>query len=158
NVADSSQVATHDLAADVQIVADGSGTTTVYVNLWNPPPGDTSLFDRSVRLVEDDRLVASAQGKSAALTEYDVVVAYTYEASFPFDDDGARFTVALDRSTDVSAPNSTASLPAAFAVSAPGSFSRATPLTVTWSRAARAIAWPFSSTVARPPCSKICPT
>jgi hypothetical protein len=108
----SSSVQTSDLDADVRVVADGTGSTKVTVAL-----STGGILGDGVFLSGSDRLVAFANGVEKTLVLGNLgVVAPKYEAVFDFDSVNIEFRVVLQRSTDFSAPSSTAFLPEPFSV------------------------------------------
>jgi hypothetical protein len=130
--ADSNRVPTDQIAAELQVTADGSGQTIAHGWLWTHRAGDPPLNETSIELVDGDRLVASSSGSSLAMQETEILNAYGYDAIFDSDGAGQSFQIALMRDSDASAPSSSVTLPAPFTVTVPTTFARSAPLTVTW--------------------------
>jgi hypothetical protein len=122
----SADLKTAGMSAYMTVSADGSGQTQVSAKL----NVDSSGTDY-VTLSSGDTLVASVAGQSQTMSESNVLGIVSYGASFSGEDgSGAAYTVALRRtgSGDVSAPDSTCSLPVAYTIATPAagsSFSRA---------------------------------
>jgi hypothetical protein len=121
----SADLKTDGMSAYMTVQADGSGQTGVSAKLQV----DNNATDY-VTLSSGDTLVASVAGKSQTMSESNVLGIVSYGASFTGEDgSGMAYTVALHRSpSDVSAPNSTCTLPAAFTIGTPATgsaFSRA---------------------------------
>jgi hypothetical protein len=133
NFANSNTVATDDVRADLQVIADGTGQTQVLAWLWTHRAGDPPLNQDSIELVDGDQLTAMSGGQTIAMQETDLVAEYRYDATFDSDVAGQSFTIALDRTSDASAPASTVMLADPFTMSAPDSFSRGQPLPLAWS-------------------------
>jgi hypothetical protein len=121
----SADLKTDGMSAYMSVTADGSGQSQVSAKLQV----DNNATDY-VTLSSGDTLVASVAGHSQTMSESNVLGIVSYAASFSGQDgSGAAYTVALRRASDVSAPNSTCTLPAAFTIGAPATgstFSRAT--------------------------------
>jgi hypothetical protein len=133
--ASSNTVATDDVRADLQVIADGTGQTQVFAWLWTHRAGDPPLNQDSIELVDGDRLTATSGTQTIAMQETDLVAEYRYDATFDSDAAGQSFTIALDRTSDASAPASTVTLADPFSMSAPASFSRDQALVLEWSPA-----------------------
>jgi hypothetical protein len=121
----SADLRTAGMSAYMTVQADGSGQTQVSTKLYV----DNNSTDY-VTLSSGDSLVASVAGHSETMTESNILGIVSYAASFSGQDgSGAAYTVALHRGAmDVSAPNSTCSLPMAYTIGAPATgstFSRA---------------------------------
>lgn len=128
----SKDLLTAGMSADMHVIADGSGSTSATAVLHV----DNNCCD-FVDLQGNDRLVASAGGQSQTMAKDTFVGTVSYDASFNGQDaEGAQYTIALSRTSDKGAPNSNATLPKPFGVSAPAanaSASRAHDLVVSWS-------------------------
>jgi hypothetical protein len=129
----SQNIKTAGMQAILRVWADGTGqsTATAQLNVDNNP---TDFVDLS----GGDAFVASSGGQSRTMSRIDLLGAISYEASFSaLDKGGTTYTIALDRTTDVSAPSSTCVMPSQFTITAPtssGTFSRANDdLVVTYS-------------------------
>lgn len=136
----SSDVATDAIHADIQVLADGSGQSSVIAAL---KVGNAASND-FVELTDGDALIAynDTDGQTMARNEFAGEV--WYQSVFAVDSAGAPFKVSFLRThtasqqcNTVSAPDSHVTLPAPFTITAPApgaSFSRASdPITVTWS-------------------------
>jgi hypothetical protein len=122
----SADLKTAGMSAYMTVSADGSGQTQVSAKL-NVDNNGTDY----VTLSSGDTLVASVAGQTQTMSQSNVLGIVTYAADFTGEDgSGAAYTVALHRSGsgDVSAPNSTCSLPMAYTIATPpagSTFSRA---------------------------------
>lgn len=121
----SSDLKTGGMSATMTVVADGSGQTTVTAQI-NVDDNSTDV----VTLSNGDTLFATAGTVSQTMTEdTDIFNDDTYDATFSGEDSpGTRYTIAFRRLNDVSAPDSTCTLPDAFTIDAPkagSTFSRA---------------------------------
>ena len=120
----SDSIKTSGMSAHFTVTAGGDGNTAVTASLWV----DDNSTD-TVDLTDGDVLTAKASSQSQAMTRDDSLGAISYDASFTgLDAAGTAYTIALTRPTDVSAPSSTCSMPAPFALGTPaagGTFSRA---------------------------------
>jgi hypothetical protein len=131
---DSADIATRGLYADLAVEATGDGQSGVSAELR--VGGD--LSNVCVDLSGGDRLVASAGTASRTMTRHqDLLGRIGYEAILPTDAEGTEVRVAFQRPPDLgeSAPDSAATLPAGFAITAPApgtSHSRGAALTVAW--------------------------
>lgn len=131
-LADSNTVATDSLRADIQVVADGSGQSSVYTWLFTHRAGDPPLNEDTIRLVNDDAISVTSNDRTVSMEE-SLLIEYRYDATFDTAAPGQRYEIALARSTDRSAPHSTVTLPEPFTTTLPAAFSRSAPLTITWS-------------------------
>lgn len=120
----SSDIKTAGMSAFMRVYADGTGQTTAYAELH----AGNNVTD-FVDLTSGDVLVATVAGQSQNMARTDFLGGISYQSSFSgHDADGTMYTIALNRSTDVSAPSSTCVLPKPFTITAPTSsstFSRA---------------------------------
>ncbi len=127
----SADLKTAGMSANFTVQADGSGTTNVSGNL-NVDNNGTDY----VTLASGDTLVASVAGQTETMAQSNVAGVVTYSAAFSGQDGAnAAYTVALQRKSDVSAPNSTCSLPDPFTIGSPAtgaSFSRAADINVNY--------------------------
>ena len=129
---DSGSLLTSGMSAFVGARADGTGSTTVYAELFDGYP-EQLIF---VKLTSDDQLVAKHGTDSEVMQEEQLLTIVDHTATFPVDGEGETFTIELDRSVDAGAPMSTATLPAPFTLgTTPSTASRAADLSVTWSPA-----------------------
>ena len=111
----SSDVKTSGMSADMQVVADGSGNTNVGMQLHV----DTNVTD-FVKLSQGDTLTATTGSQTATMSQTQIFGGTWYNAQFTgADAEGTQFTVSFNRGSDVSAPNSTATLPKPFNITAP---------------------------------------
>lgn len=126
-------VTTQGISADIDIYADGAGRTFVDVSL---EVGSGGIGGTSLRLGPNDTLTARANGIQQNLLEDSSIFGeYRYFTTFNFDDANTVFTVALNRSNGISAPNSNVALPAGFIVTSPSSsdvFSTGGSIPIVW--------------------------
>jgi len=123
---ESTDIRTSGIYPDVDVVADGSGSTHVKVRLKVGGPASNTFLD----LVGDDHLQVTAGGVTKQMDGSGV----SYTATFPTEAAGP-FVIAFMRgAADTSAPSTTVNLPAPFALTLPArELSRATDdLTFTW--------------------------
>lgn len=132
-VEESGEYATSDLYLNIDVVADGGGTSLVWASLAT---GDGCCDD--LELTAGDELLAENMGDERALIERGYG---EYTAEFPVDRIGAEFRIALLRDDQTSARNTTVNLPARFDLTSPaqtGSFiAREDTIPITWDRSAR---------------------
>ena len=128
----SDNVTTEGINADIDVFANGSGSTFVDAEL---EVGD-GLGGTSLQLVAGDRLTVTANGIQKTMTEdASIIGRFRYEASFDFDDAGTMFTVSFSRNNGKNAPNSNVTLPEGFVVQSPQSndvFSQADDVPIQW--------------------------
>jgi hypothetical protein len=121
----SSNIKTAGMSASMLVSADGTGAAKVSAQL-NVDNNGTDFVDLS----SGDTLVASAAGQMQTMSRVSALGEITYQASFGgADTAGTQFTIALNRTSDVSAPSSTCAMPSPFNVTTPTSsdvFSRST--------------------------------
>lgn len=134
--ADSSDVATHGIYADISVTAGDAGGSDVYTSLRVGGP----LSNTYLELTGGDQLIAytgSGFGISTSMNETNTLGLISYHANFPGQVADTPFKVSFLRDTEVSAPDTEMTLPAPFTITAPATnttFSRASdPITVTWS-------------------------
>jgi len=129
----SDNVTTEGIHADIDVFANGSGTTVVDAEL---EVGTDGLGRTSLELVGGDTLSVTANGIQKPMTEDTSVLGrYRYVASFDFDDVGTMFTVSFSRANGISAPNSNVTMPEGFIVQAPATsdvFSQAEDIPIQW--------------------------
>ena len=127
-----SEFDTSEINARMGPVAPGDGKTRVEVSLHDP-----SALLTFLQLTADDELEASVNGKTKQLAEHSLLGTVTYSASFDTDAAETEVRVRLSRSNGTNAPDSSVRMPAPFALQALASesFSRAAPLTLSWSSA-----------------------
>ena len=115
----SDNVTTQGIYADIDVVADGSGMTTVTAQL---EVGSGGLGRTSLELGSGDSLTVIANGAQKTMIEDSSIIGrFSYTANFDFDDAGTMFTVSFARASGVSAPNSNVALPSGFLVQSPTS-------------------------------------
>jgi hypothetical protein len=121
----SSSLKTSGMSAYMQVVGDGTGQTKVSAQ-FNVDNNSTDFVDLSA----GDSVIASVGGMSQPMARVTFLGTVSYETSFTGEDaDGTQYTIALSRTTDVSAPSSTCTMPNPFTITAPtgnSAFSRAT--------------------------------
>jgi hypothetical protein len=122
----SADLKTAGMSAYMTVQADDSGQTTATAQL-NVDDNATDF----VTLSSGDTLVTTENGVSQTMTEDDALNDVTYSTTFQnAQASGTQYTIALNRtgSGNISAPNSTCTLPSPFTIAAPengASFSRA---------------------------------
>ncbi len=120
----SADIKTAGISAFMRVYADGTGQTTAYAEL-HVGNNVTDFVDLSA----GDALVATVAGQSQNMARTDFLGGISYQSTFSgHDADGTMYTIALNRSSNVSAPSSTCVLPKPFSITAPTSsstFSRA---------------------------------
>lgn len=121
----SSDIKTSGINASLGVTANGNGSTVVGAQLHV----GNSLTDY-VELESGDALTARVADDTETLSESKLLGIINYSASFTdHDAPGSVYTIALERgAADTSAPASSCTLPAAFAITAPAdaqTFSRA---------------------------------
>jgi hypothetical protein len=119
----SSDIKTAAMSAIMRVSADGTGQTQATAELHV----DNNITD-FVSLSSGDTLVASVSMQSETMSQANFAGGVSYAANFAgLDGDGTMYTIALNRSNDVSAPSSACILPKPFNITAPtasGTFSR----------------------------------
>lgn len=126
---ESGNILTRGMFASISARADGSGTTTVSASLFLGQPSDLIFID----LVDGDRLIAHHGGQSRTMSELILLNIVSHTATFPVDDEDARFEVELRREVDAGAPSSSVTLPAPFTLgTVPPSVSRGAAFGVNW--------------------------
>lgn len=112
----SENVTTAGISADIDVFANGSGSTLVTVELEvGSGVGGTSL-----ELGPSDSLTVVANGIQKTLAEDKSILGrFSYVASFAFDDVDTVFTVSFSRVNGISAPNSNVTMPDGFTVLSP---------------------------------------
>ncbi len=127
----SSDLKTAGMSTTMSVTADGTGQTTVTAQ-FNVDNNGTDF----VNLSSGDSAVAQVAGQSRTMSQSNVLGDIAYETTFSGEDAaGTQYTIALQRTTDVSAPSSVCTLPDGFNVTSPtstGTFSRSSDLTVTY--------------------------
>jgi hypothetical protein len=104
----SGSLLTSGMSAAIVGEADGSGSTEVSVVLKAGGVVSNTFVD----LEGDDELTVSAGELTETCTARTLGVLHSYVATLPVDAEGTEFTVALTRTVDDGAPNSTFTLPA----------------------------------------------
>jgi hypothetical protein len=119
----SSDLKTDGMSAYLRVIGDGTGQTTASA-AFNVDNNPTDYVDLS----SGDTAVAQAGGQTQTMSRVDDLGAISYQATFSgLDAEGTQYTIALNRTTDVSAPDSTVTMPHPFNITAPttsGTFSR----------------------------------
>lgn len=109
---ESENVRSGGVAARIKVLTEGNGSTDVEVRLKS---GDSyPLFQDDLKLSSGDRLRVYANGMSQLMSEINNFFEVSYITTFPFDDAGIEYQVAFERDDEVSALNSTVTMPAAF--------------------------------------------
>jgi hypothetical protein len=123
---ESTDVRTSGIYPDIDVVAEGTGSTRVQVRLKVGGPASNTFLD----LTGDDRLQVTAGGVTKDMDGS----AAGYSAIFPTEAAGSFVIAFLRGAADTSAPSTTVNLPAPFTVTLPArELSRATDdLTFTW--------------------------
>lgn len=120
----SSNIKTAGMTPDLVVIGDGTGQTTATAQ-FNVDNNPTDYVDLS----SGDSVVATAGTQTQTMSRSDVLGAISYQATFTgLDAEGTPYTFALNRTTDVSAPSSTVTMPQPFEITTPtsgASFSRA---------------------------------
>jgi hypothetical protein len=136
----SENVTTQGIAADIDIFADGSGRTFVDVSL---EVGSGGIGGTSLQLSPGDTLTVRANGIQKTMSEDSSIFgAFSYFATFDFDDANTLFTVSLNRTNGTNAPNSNVTLPDGFNVTSPSIsdvFGVGDTIPIVWSPAGTAI-------------------
>jgi hypothetical protein len=124
---ESTDIRTTGVYPDIDVTADGSGSTRVQVRLKVGGPASNTFLE----LVGPDRLQVTGGGVTKDMDGS----GYSYTATFPTDAAGPFVVAFLRGPADISAPNTTVTLPQPFTISLPTrELSRATDdLTYTWS-------------------------
>jgi hypothetical protein len=129
----SNDVFTHGITADIAAQAVGDGTTTVSATLYVGDPANLDF----VELAGSDQLLAEFAGDQRPMAETQLGNIVSHQTSFADDTDGDAFTVAFERTVDVSAPMSVATLPVAFTMNQPPTMAqRSSDLTLSWTSTA----------------------
>lgn len=137
---DSGDVSTGGIYAQITVTADGSGQTRVTTQLLTGGWSSGTTVD----LEDGDVLLAYHDDETLPLyRNEDILGQVSYDATFQDDAAGGEYRVAFIRTNTgtsdcvgVSAPDSTVTLPAAFAITAPedeAQASRSDDLDITWS-------------------------
>jgi hypothetical protein len=131
----SADLKTAGMSTTMSVTADGTGLTTVTAQ-FNVDDNPTDF----VNLSSGDSAIAQAGGQSQTMSESNALGDISYQASFSgLDSGGMQYTIALQRTSDVSAPSSTVTMPDPFTITSPtssSSYSRATgDIVVTYSTA-----------------------
>lgn len=113
---DSTDVGTSGVRAEIDVVAQGDGETTVTAKL---NVGSGGLFSTDLELAGGDTLTATAFDLTQPLSKVSGLFTFFYRTTFSQDTDGSEFTVSLDRPNDTSAPDSSVILPAGFGLQMP---------------------------------------
>ena len=129
----SENVSTQGVHADIDVIANGNGSTSVTAEL---EVGSNGLGRTSLELTGGDRLTVLANGIQKTMIENSSVLGqFSYTASYDFDDADTVFTIAFTRDDGTNAPNSSVALPAGFVVTAPSSsevFTTTDDIPITW--------------------------
>jgi hypothetical protein len=127
----STDVLTNGMYANLEVSADGSGTSRANAVL-RVGGGSSNVY---VDLVEGDTLTVEQDGETVELEKSSVGDFREYNAEFDVDAEGSAFDFAFTRDVDEGAPSSVVVLPAKFEITAPevdATISRAEDLTFTW--------------------------
>lgn len=127
----SEDLLTSGMYADIAVTATGTGTSEVGAILRAGGPLSTTF----VELTGDDELTATLGEETKALTPVSLGTIHSFVATFDADDPDAEYTIALVRTIDDGAPDTSITLPDPFELGELGvtEFSRADDaLTVTW--------------------------
>ena len=115
----SENVTTQGIHADIRVIAEGNGSTTVRAEL---EVGSGGIGRTQLDLSPGDSLTVTANGiQKTMVRDGSIFGDIEYVTSFPFDDANTVFVVALIRNAGTSAPNSTVTLPDGFNVLSPTS-------------------------------------
>jgi len=115
----SENVTTHGIHADIRVIAEGNGTTTVIAAL---EVGSDGIGQTQLDLGPSDSLTAMANGiQKTMVKDASILGDIEYSTNFSFDDANTLFVIALNRSNATSAPNSNVTLPDGFNVLSPTS-------------------------------------
>lgn len=129
----SDNVTTQGIHADIDVFANGSGSTFVDAEL---EVGSDGIGRTSLELAPGDRLTVTANGiQKPMIEDASVIGRFRYEASFDFDDPNTLFTVSFARDDGISASNSNVTLPEGFIVQSPLNndvFSQAADIPIAW--------------------------
>jgi len=121
----SSDLKTAGMSATMSVTGDGTGATSVTAQ-FNVDNNGTDF----VNLSSGDSAAATAGSQTRPMSESNALGDISYQASFTgLDAAGTEYIIALNRTSDVSAPSSTVTMPSPFNITAPTSsstFSRAT--------------------------------
>ncbi|HEY1548819.1 MAG TPA: hypothetical protein VGG28_13410 [Kofleriaceae bacterium] len=125
----SSSLLTSGMSAEITAQSDGT-STNVTAEVFAGDPLQLIYVD----LGSGDQLVAHYDGNSNVMEQQQLLTIIAYVATFDDTHDGDTFTVALDRTLDGGAPNSTMTLPSSFDLDpVPATASRAAAMSLTWS-------------------------
>jgi hypothetical protein len=126
----SENVTSNGVYAEMELVANEAGYTDVEVRLR--VGGPLSLTE--LELSGSDRLLAHANGLTQVLNASGNLLDIRYKTRFNFIDADTSFRIEFDRSNGISAPNSVATLPQGFTLSAPDgpTYTRDQDITITW--------------------------
>lgn len=143
---DSDDVGTDAVYASISVNAPGDGTSTVYTSLRVGGPASNTFLD----LTDYDALIGFVNDTAKGMAQSGV----GYTTTFPFEAEDTPFRVAFLRTPPPdgecagrSAPNSTVTLPAPYAITGPiqdAVVSRGSSLAITWSPSGEADAMAFS--------------
>lgn len=134
-VEESGEYRTGELSLEVDIVANGNGTSVVWGSLRDPSGWE-------IELSGEDQLIAEAKDDERDLRERGLG---EYTAEFPIDDVGTEFRVALVRGEESDAKGTAVHLPAPFQLTSPAAGERfylgEDTIAITWDRTARDEMW-----------------
>jgi hypothetical protein len=127
---ESENVASNGIYAEMELVGNEEGYTDVEARLR--VGGPLSLTE--LELSGSDRLLAHANGLTQELNASGNLLDIRYKTRFNFIDADTSFRIEFDRSNGTSAPNSVATLPQGFTLSAPDglTYTRDQDITITW--------------------------
>ena len=127
---DSENVKSGGIYASITVEADGGGDTKI----WTTLQVGNGLLATDLELSPTDHLLAYANGITKIM-EYDGFPLFvTYQTAFPFDDEDTEYRIELNRSKDISAPNSVVTMPPPFSITSPAglSYTKDATVTVNW--------------------------
>ena len=113
----SENVTTQGIHADIRVIAEGNGSTTVIAAL---EVGTDGIGQTQLDLGPGDSLTATANGiQKTMVKDTSIFGDIEYITNFSFDDANTLFVIALSRTNGASAPNSNVNLPDGFDVLSP---------------------------------------
>lgn len=112
---DSANVTTKAIFADIKIVGNSKGTTDVFVDL----DVGSGLNGTDLELSDGDSLTATANGQTQILSKSSNIMNIEYITTFDTNEADMEVTVSFTRENGLSAPDSKATLPAPFTLTAP---------------------------------------
>lgn len=111
---ESENVKSEGIHADIDVVAEGEGSTYVSARL---EVGDDGVLRTTLKMTSGDRLMAYAGGVAQQMSRSkSLLYGTSYVTTFPFAGGGTEFKVSLEREDFTDARNSKVILPAAFTI------------------------------------------